>query len=467
MLNHFNFKKQGERILVTNDLGMYAFLSQSEFQKLLSGNLTDSDSCYSELNEKFFISDIPKEAFIAKAVSYLRSQKSYTFTGTALHIFAVTNSCNMNCVYCQAQAINSKTDGFMSIETGIRAVELAMQSSAKHLTFEFQGGEPLLNFDVVKAMVAHSKKINSDKEILYTIVTNLVSLDDAILDYLLNENISICTSVDGCADVHNYNRRLKNGFGSYDAVRNGIERIRATGRNIGAIQTTTRYSLDYPTELVSTYVNLDVNGIFIRPLTPLGIARTYWDKIGYTTEEYLNFYRAALEYIIEINIAGKYFPEQHATYFLKKILGGYSDNYMELRSPCGASIGQLSYYHDGSVYTCDEGRMLSEMGDNSFLLGSVYTSNYDDLMNCSICKATCAASIVETIPHCCDCAYHPYCGVCPVVAYAELNDIFPKSPRDYRCRIYQGILDILFEKIAQNDDSIMRIFRRWIEVCDD
>ena len=50
---------------------------------------------------------------------------------------------------------------------------------------------------------------------------------------------------------------------------------------------------------------------------------------------------------MELNLKGEIFVEMHATYFLKKILCNYSDNYMELRSPCGAGIGQMSYYYDG------------------------------------------------------------------------------------------------------------------------
>jgi len=465
MLNHFNFKQLFGEFLITNDLGMYAFLSKPDFYKFVCGKLSPNDSCYQTLCDRFFISNNSKETFLDETVDSLRALKSYMFSSTALHIFAVTNTCDLNCIYCQARDFSSKKRGFMSIKTGRKAVEVAMCSPTKYLTFEFQGGEPLLNIDVVKAMISHSKEINTEKEIQYTIVTNLVSLSDNVLEYLINENVSICTSLDGYADVHNLNRIFSNGLGSYDAVKRGIEKVKAAGRYIGAIQTTSRHSLAYPKDIVSAYVDLGISGIFLRPLTPLGTARKYWDDIGYTTDEFLSFYKEALDFIIKVNIEGLHFPEIHASYFLKKILGGYSDNYMELRSPCGASIGQLSYYHDGNVYTCDEGRLLSEMGDSSFLLGNVHTNTYDDLMNCSSCKSTSAASVIESLPGCCDCVYQPYCGVCPVVNYVDSKDIFPKSPRDYRCRIHEGILDILFKLIYMDDKAVMDVFFRWIEGC--
>lgn len=69
-------------------------------------------------------------------------------------------------------------------------------------------------------------------------------------------------------------------------------------------------------------------------------------------------------------------------------------NYMELRSPCGGAIGQLAYYYDGNIYTCDEGRMLAEMGNDSFKLGNV-NNTYKELMETGATKAMCISSCLE------------------------------------------------------------------------
>ncbi len=462
MLNYFNFKKLGTDFLITNDFGMFTFLKTKEFQKLISNKLTPADSCYQTLVDNCFIINKPHEIFVNEMSGHLRTLKSYAFSATALHIFAVTNSCNMNCIYCQAKDVGSTLDGKMTITTGKKAIDLTMQSPSDFLTFEFQGGEPLLNFEVIKEMITYSKSINKTKTIEYTIVTNLIALTDEILEYLISENISICTSLDGCKEVHNYNRKLKNGGDTFDIVKNNIEKIRRKGKQLGGIETTTRHSLKYPKEIVDEYIDRGITSIFLRPLTPLGFAKSYWEKVGYTPEEYLNFYKEAFDYIIDLNLKGIRFPEIHSTYFLKKMINGTSDNYMELRSPCGASIGQMSYYHDGNVYTCDEGRMISETGDFTFKLGNVYENTYDQFMNSSVCKTTCAASVVESLPTCCDCAYHPYCGVCPVVSYAENKDIFSKSPHDYRCKIYSGMLDILFDILHSQDEEKINVLYDWI-----
>jgi len=467
MINYFNSKKiHDDKYIITNDFGEFAFLDSDHYQKLVRDKITDEDEMYELLCDKGFIIGDSKEAFIQDRINQIQNMKSYCAIGTSLHIFAVTNACNLDCLYCQAHSRSSKLDGFMSIETGKRAVEIAMQSPNKYLTFEFQGGEPLLNFDTVKEMILYSKKLNQDnkKTIEYTIVTNLTRMNDDILDFLVSNNVSICTSLDGPKEVHDFNRPYrKNGSGSYDDVVEKIKYLQNKGIRIGAIQTTTRKSLDYYKEIIDEYDALDINSVFIRPLTPLGLAESSWEKIGYTAEEFLRFYRNIFEYIMGKNKDGKVFFEMHATYFLKKMLHGFSYNYMELRSPCGAALGQLSYYYTGDVYTCDEGRMMSEMGEYSFKLGDVYNNTYSDFISSSICKTMCKASIIESLPKCNDCVYQPYCGTCPVVNYASTKDLYSKNSKDYRCKAYKGIMGILFEIIERNDEDEMNVLYSWIE----
>lgn len=193
------------------------------------------------------------------------------------------------------------------------------------------------------------------------------------------------------------------------------------------------------------------------------MANDFWDAVGYTPAEFMKFYKQGFEYIMEINKKGTKFIELHASYFLKKILHNYSDNYMELRSPCGASVGQMSYYYDGNIYTCDEGRMLSEMGDNSFKIGNVNTDTYSQAICSSVCSTVCKSSIIESIPKCSDCVYQPYCGVCPVVNYAGTNDLYASNKKDFRCTVYKGIMDILFEIIDRGNEEDLAILYSWVE----
>ena len=463
MLNHFNFKKiDKDCVLVTNDFGLHAFLTDSEFRALATNRVNKSSPLYEQLHQKLFLLE-PMELYSSEIASDLRKMKNYVFTPTTLHIFVVTNACNLQCIYCQAQASKERKHGMMSAEVGIRAIDIALQSPSNNLTFEFQGGEPLVNFATIKAMVEYSEAHKGDKKIEYTIVSNLTLATDEILDFLIEHNFSISTSLDGPKVLHDHNRRICGVGSSYEYVMDGVQRIHAKNYSVGAIQTTTRESLAYAKEIVREYVSIGTNGIFLRPLTPLGFAKEDWDLIGYSPEEFSAFYKEAFDEILAVNREGLCFPEQHSTYFLKKILHGYSYNYMELRSPCGAGVGQMAYYYDGKVYTCDEGRMVAEAGDNAFCLGDVFSDDYESLVSSSTCKVTCASSVLESIPGCCDCVYHPYCGVCPVINYAMDGDIFARQAHGYRCKVYAGILDHLFSLLKENDEETIRILHSWIE----
>jgi sulfatase maturation enzyme AslB (radical SAM superfamily) len=105
--------------------------------------------------------------------------------------------------------------------------------------------------------------------------------------------------------------------------------------------------------------------------------------------------------------------------------------------------------------------MIAESGDEAFLLGNVFDNSYNDWINSSCCKAICSASLLGTLPGCCDCVYKPYCGVCPVINYA-INGSITRVSKD-RCKVYKGILDILFEYIYINDGEVLKIFSEWSE----
>lgn len=465
MLNHFFFEKQNnDKYLITNDFGKYAFLSGNDFEKLVSDKITQNHPLYAELEEKMFIYSGNREAFLKKVRETAQFSKNYLFSSTSLFIFVVTNKCNLNCVYCQAKDISSKNDGMMSEETARKALDIAFSSPCETLTIEFQGGEPLVNFDVIKFIVEYGTELaeTCQKKVCFNLVSNLTLMTDEMMNFFSENNVSVSTSLDGYRELHNKNRPLHSGKGSFDILSDKLSRIKETGIPVGAIQTTTRFSLKSPEKLIDTYTEKGMKSIFLRPLTPLGIAKTKWNTIGYTPEEFTEFYRKGMAHLLNLNKKGICISEGHAKIFLSKILYSDSENYMELRSPCGASVGQMAIYYDGNIYTCDEGRMLAEMGDGAFQIGTIDNS-FDELINSPTCKSVCASSVLECIPECCDCVYSPYCGTCPVLNYVYDGDIFPKSTKSYRCRIYSGMLQVLFEILQRNDTEEINILRSWIE----
>ena len=462
-LNYFNFKKLGNKILLTNDFGMYVFVSDDEFKKILLKNVDEN----SELERRLLNSNIIYKGsdleYSSRNKYYLREIKDHVNHSTVLHIFVVTTACNLNCIYCQANNGNNtreKPTWFMNKITAEKSVDIALQSPDKYLCFEFQGGEPLLNFEVIRHIVNYTEERKGYHEIRYNIVTNLTAITDEILDFLLEYNFDISTSLDGPEYVHNKNRPYTDDRSSFDVVIRTIEKLNSLGVHVGAIQTTTKNSLKYPEEIINTYVDLGFDNIFIRPLTPLGKATKNWSHIGYNPKEFLDFYRTCLNELININKSGTYIREQYAALFLKRIRG-QSINFMELRSPCGAGIGQLAYYPDGNIFTCDEGRMIYEMGQDAFCLGNVNSDTYKTIISSNTCKTVCSASILESIPSCCDCVYQPYCGTCPVVNYSDNYDIIEKNPRSFRCQIYSGILDAIFTLLLENDPATTSVLNTW------
>ena len=462
MLGYFNYKRINSKYLLTNDLGRYIFLTPSQFRELLEKSSVKDEKVRERLKKNAFIYSESREAYIEEFYGYVRDAKNYLLMPAQLHIFVVTTACNMHCVYCQARKDNHTPNGFMTKKTAKKAVDLALQSPVNDLTFEFQGGEPLLNFEIIRYIVEYSEEVAGKKSIRYALVSNLTLLDEKMLLFMMEHHVEISTSLDGYEALHNENRPFLDGKGSFSAVMEKIMKIREKGLGIGAIQTTTRESLASPKKIVDAYLKAGFGTISLRALTPLGCANKVWDAIGYEPEDFLKFYDEAFEYILEINLKGKKFSETIASLMLKKIITGVAPNYMELRSPCGASVGQMAYYYDGKVYTCDEGRMIAEMGNPAFLLGTV-DQEYDELLNSGVCRSACMASILESLPSCSDCVYQPYCGVCPAVNYALYGDVCEKRPRSYRCIIYGGILDILFNKLQEDDYSIRQVFRSWIE----
>ena len=458
----FNFAKFGkDSYLITNYAGKYAFLTSDEFRAFCNGTKMPTNK-QNELEKRLFLSGQSSEQFMHDYSTAIRNYRNYLFSGTGLHIFVLTSQCNLKCVYCQAST--TPCGNKMSKEVAEKSVDLALQSPNKYLSFEFQGGEPLMNFEVLKHIVEYTNERSIGKVIEFNLVSNLTLLDDEMFQFINEHHIKISTSLDGHEKLQNINRPYPLGNG-YTIWRNNLNRLRTeTDQTVGAIQTTTRSSLPYYQEIVNEYIANGFKRVFVRPLTPLGYAATRWAQIGYTPEEFLNFYRKTFEYILLLNKQGIEITEGHACIFLDKIINQCAGNYTELISPCGAALGQLAYNYDGNIYTCDEGRMLAEMGDNSFCVGNV-NMEYHELFDSSVCKTVAQSSCLECLPHCESCVYSPYCGTCPVLNYYENKTPFLSSPNNYKCKIYKGILEIIFSILHNGCKEDIDILHLWAE-CD-
>jgi len=470
-LGFFRFKKLKNKYLLTNDVGEYLFLTEKEFGDFLNNNLKKDKEPYLSLKEKNFLKN---ELNLTGLANRYRSKKSFLQGGPSLHIVVVTLRCNHKCVYCHASAQTMEKEGYdMSEKTAKEVIEKIFQTTSHFVAIEFQGGEPLVNWPIVKYIIEESyernKKAKKDLEI--RLVSNFSLMDEKKFKYLLDKKVGLCLSLDGPEKIHNRNRILigdKAGSYYYTAkwVRKFFKlypRLIKKGYifKMGVAITVSRFSLPYYKQMVDEYLKLGFDDIYLRPLNPFGFTKKHFKKIGYSAGEYIKFYRNALNYIIDLNLKKKKkIRERMAQTFLTKILTEKDPNHLDFRSPCGAGIGQLAYNYNGDIYTCDEGRMLSMMDDKSFYLGNVQNSKYQDIIGNPVVRTMCLASCLEGLPYCENCAYNPYCGVCPIYNYSEQGNIFGQMPTNERCQINMAILDFLFEKLE--DKKIKSILESWL-----
>jgi uncharacterized protein len=230
----------------------------------------------------------------------------------------------------------------MSEEIAEQALEIAFQSPSKRIKIEFQGGEPLLNFSLITKIVsaAKARAQTAGKAVDFVIASNLALLDDAVLTFCKANDILLSTSLDGPPDLHNKNRPRPGG-NSHELATRGIRRAQEVlgPECVGALMTTTEASLDRVEEIVDEYLRLDLDGIFIRPLSPYGFAIKTRAIRKYDSKRWLDFYARGLRYVPEINRAGRHFPEFYAALILKRMLTDRPLGYVDLRSPAGIGLG--------------------------------------------------------------------------------------------------------------------------------
>lgn len=468
----FRYRAVADKVVITNQEGRFLVLTKDEFQQFSEATVDPASELHAKLRDQNFLR---AELNTAQASNDVRARKSFANYGPNLHIVVVTLRCNETCVYCHASRANmDQTETDMTPALAEHTVDQILRSTNPNITIEFQGGEPLVNFPVVKHLIQYALEKNKSvgKIIEFTMVSNFALMDEEKLAYLLANKVQLCTSIDGPEHLHDKQRKLP-GSSSHQKSTFWIKRINEAYGEMGldsslyrveALLTTTSETLDRWKEVVDTYVSIGCRALFLRPVDPFGFADKTGHRVEYKRSDYLTFYRQAVDYMIELNLQGVQIIERFAAIFLTKILGRQDPNFLDIRNPCGAGIGQIAYNYDGKVFTCDEGRMLHEMGDSTFLIGDVEKSSYRELMGHETVRALAIASNLDAQPDCVNCAYNPYCGVCPVHNHKTQGSIFGRMRESSLCAVHKGIQDYLFEKIASGDPKVLEVFEKWTTV---
>lgn len=451
-----------EHVVVTNMVGEHIVLDRAEFESVVDGS-SPSQTTIDALRSRHMIRETGESLPVEMLASKLAARKRRLAELTALHMFVVTLRCEHTCRYCQVsrQATSSKGKFDMTVETAEASLRHVFSSPSHQIKIEFQGGEPLLNFDMVRWIVERAEAINvtEKRDLAFVITTNLALVDEDVLNFCLEHGIGISTSIDGPRELHNHNRR-RPGQNSWELAVDGLSKVIATlgPSKVSALMTTTEAALSQPEAIVDAYVELGLRSIFFRPISPYGFATRVRGGGQYDTENWLEFYKRGLAHVIELNRQGIPMTEVYAAIAARKMFTNDDPGYVDLTSPAGMGIGAIVYNYDGDIYASDESRMLAEMGDHSFRLGTVH-DDYRTIMTSEKLLGPIWESFTLSVPKCDQCAFEPWCGADPVFHHTTMKDVVGHKTLSAFCKRNTGIFKHLLA--LQDDDFSRNLLWKW------
>ena len=454
----------GGGVLVVGDAGEWQTLAPADYSRYLAGTVSDDEPLGAELAGRELLRDRLDFPHLGAKFA---SRHLLAWPGPGVHTVVVTRRCNFKCAYCHASVVpetDASTD--MTVETARRVVDLIFQSPNPEITIEFQGGEPLLNWPVVKfvADYARLKNETAGKRLHFGLISNFSLLDDEKTDWLISRGASFCTSLDGPADLHDRNRVWLGGNGHASVIA-GLKRVlarRAAGAKVdlpNAICTVTRHSLSRERDIIDQAVSLGLERVQLGPLDPVGFARRSWDAIGYTSREWVDFYGRALDHLISLNRDGVKAYEKTALILLIRILGG-----AQWRFPNADAVARLAYDWDGAVYTGEDARLLAAEGDRFFKIGEAATASLPALLDHPTVRTSLYAAMPWTQPQCFQCAYASFCTVQPVYNHETQGGPWGRMPDNGWCEKMMGMFDAIFTRLQ--DPGARKVLESWLEYKD-
>lgn len=276
----------------------------------------------------------------------------------------VAHDCNLRCRYCFAgKGQFGGARGLMPAATGRAAIDFLMQASGarRHCEIDFFGGEPLMNFDVVKELVAYGRERSTKygKEIKYTLTTNALLIDEAAAETLNREGISVVLSLDGRPEVHDRMRPGPGGKGSYRAVADRICRFAKSrnDENYYVRGTYTRFNLDFAADVIHM-ADLGLKRLSVEP-----VVAPPQDEWAFREEDLpaidSEYEKLAREYV-KRHEAGELFDFFHFNLDLEQ-----GPCLPKRLTGCGAGHEYLAVTPDGELYPCHQfvGREQYRVGD--------------------------------------------------------------------------------------------------------
>ncbi|MFY3146511.1 radical SAM protein, partial [Achromobacter xylosoxidans] len=246
--------------LAVSSAGDYVFLNKEQAELLAQGRVSNLPlSMQADLKARYFIASDSGTGTCRLLASRQAAKRETVTSGPSLHIIVPTLQCAHSCQYCQVSRSLADTGHTISHKDLLAACDSIFESKAPTLTIEFQGGDPLLRFDLVREAVIRIQQRNRTerRQLRFVIASTLHQLTPDMCDFLAQHSVFLSTSIDGPAELHNRNRPIP-GRNSYERTVAGIELARnRLGKDaVAALMTTTKASLAHPEAIVDEYVKL-------------------------------------------------------------------------------------------------------------------------------------------------------------------------------------------------------------------
>lgn len=358
----------------------------------------------------------------------------------------IAHDCNMCCKYCFAgEGEYSGDRSLMSFEVGKRALDFLIEQSGsrKNLEVDFFGGEPLLNFDVVKQLVAYARSIEKEKgkNFRFTLTTNGVLLNDEVMEWANKECYNVVLSLDGRKGTNDRMRRTRNDKGTYDLILPKFQKM-AKERNQQGYYirgTYTHYNTDFANDILHL-ADLGFEQLAMEPVVTD-------PKMDYALQEsdipkLKDQYDLLAKEMCKRNREGKGFTFFH---YMIDLEGGPCI-YKRI-SGCGVGTDYMAVTPWGDLYPCHQ-----FVGDEKFLLGNVFdgVKNTDIVNEFKLCN-------VYSREACQDCFAKLYCsGGCSANAYhttGKITGTCDMSCELHRKRVENAIMIKIDELFANSENN--------------
>ena len=364
--------------------------------------------------------------------NYIKEVKNRKTVVKALCLH-IAHDCNLACRYCFAEEGEYKGDrSLMSARVGKAALDFLVANSGNrhNLEVDFFGGEPTMNFEVVKEVVAYGRSLEEkhDKHFRFTLTTNGLLLNDDIMEFANKEMDNVVLSIDGRKEVHDYMRPGRNGKPTYDIIMPKFIRF-AESRNQQKYYvrgTFTRRNLDFSNDVIhladAGFEQISMEPVVGLPEEPYAIRE---EDLPQIFEEYDKLAREMIRWERE----GRGFNFFH---FMIDLTGGPC--VAKRLSGCGSGTEYLAVTPWGDLYPCHQ-----FVGEEQFLLGNVF----DGIQKSELCDQFRSCN-VYTKEKCRDCFARFYCsGGCAANSYkfhGIIDDAYDLSCEMERKRVECAIM---------------------------